>query len=143
MTRYIMLAGAMLLACNAGPAAAQTAAHPGAVVLSGHGVVPQNPSPPKLNLTDAQRETIRDAVRAEPTEIEFKLKTTKAAADANPKIGDKLPKGVTAHAVPQTLRSQLPQLADYKYAKMKDTVFIVNPMNDRIVDMFPETRPPG
>jgi len=113
----------------------------GAVELSGGTKVPQNPSLPKLNLTDKQREQIRKAVLTEPTEVEFRLKATKSAKDFNPVVGATIPKGVKAQSLPTPVLSQIPELRDYMYVKIKDQVLIVNGMTNKIVDMFPETQP--
>jgi hypothetical protein len=113
----------------------------GAVEQSGGNVVPQNPSPPQLHLNAAQRERIRQALLSKDTEVEFKLKTTKSAKDFNPKIGAKLPTGVKPDGLPSELTQQIPQLADYGYAKMKDQILLVNAMTGKIVDIIPETQP--
>jgi len=113
----------------------------GAVELSNGTVVAQDPSLPKLNLTDAQREQIRKGVLTEHTEVEFRLKATKSAKDFTPTVGTKLPKGIEGHSLPSAVLAQLPQLRDYKYVKIKDQVLIVNAMTKTIVDMFSETRP--
>ncbi|MDA9422661.1 MULTISPECIES: hypothetical protein [Bradyrhizobium] len=113
----------------------------GAVELSNGTKVPQNPSLPKLNLTNMQREQIRKSVLPENTEVEFRLKSTKSAKDFNSAIGEKLPKGVKANSLPTQVLSQIPDLRDYLYVKMKDQVLIVNGMTNRIVDMFSETQP--
>jgi hypothetical protein len=39
------------------------------------------------------------------------------------------------------LTQQIPELADYGYAKMKDQILLVNAMTDKIVDIIPETQP--
>jgi hypothetical protein len=113
----------------------------GAVELSNGIKVPQNPSLPKLSLTNMQREQIRKTVLTEHNEVEFRLKATKAAKDFTPTVGAKLPKGVKAQSLPIRVLSQMPELRDYMYVKMKDQVLIVNGMTSRIVDMFPETQP--
>jgi len=113
----------------------------GAVELSNGTKVPQNPSLPKLNLTNIQREQIRKAVLTEHTEVEFRLKATKPAKDFSPAVGAALPKGVKAQSLPTPVLSQIPELRDYMYVKMKDQVLIVNGMTNKIVDMFSETQP--
>jgi len=113
----------------------------GAVELSGGTNVPASPSLPRLNLTNEQREQVRKAVLTEHNEVQFRLKSTKAAKDFTPAIGEKLPKGVKAQALPIPIRSQIPELRDYWYVKMKDQVLIVNGMTNKIVDMFSETQP--
>jgi hypothetical protein len=113
----------------------------GAVELSNGTNVPQNPSLPKLNLTNTQRKQIRKTVLTEHNEIEFRLKTTKAAKDFTPAVGAKIPKGVKAQALPTQVLSQIPELRDYTYVKMKDQVLIVDGMTNKIVDMFSEAQP--
>lgn len=113
----------------------------GPVVQSGGSIVPQNPSLPKLNLNPAQREQIRQTLLTKHTEIEFRLKTTKSAKDFTPKIGAKLPKGVKPDGLPSELTQQIPQLADYAYAKMKDQILIVNALTGKIAEIIPETQP--
>lgn len=132
----LICAAAALLAMTVAAPAADTR---GAVELSGGSNVPQNPSPPKLNLTDAQRDTIRTAVLTQHTEVEFNEKSTKPAKDFTPAVGDKLPAPIKATPIPQALLTQLPQLADYDYVKVKNQILIVNMMNKTIVDVFPET----
>jgi hypothetical protein len=113
----------------------------GAVELSNGTKVPQNPSLPKLNLTNMQREQIRKNVLTEHNEVQFRQKATKPAKDFTPAVGATLPKGIEAQALPTPVLSQIPELRDYKYVKMKDQVLIVNGMTKKIVDMFPETQP--
>ncbi|HEX3161979.1 MAG TPA: hypothetical protein VHQ92_05320 [Pseudolabrys sp.] len=113
----------------------------GAVELSNGTKVAQNPSLPKLNLTNMQREQIRETVLTEHNEVEFRLKATKPAKDFTPAVGATLPKGVKAQSLPTPVLSQIPELRDYMYVKMKDRVLIVNGMTNKIVDMFPETQP--
>src|SRR6516225_5702882 len=55
---------------------------PGAVELSNGTKVAQNPSLPKLNLTNTQREQIRKAVLTEHNEVEFRLKATGCRKEA-------------------------------------------------------------
>jgi len=56
-------------------------------------------------------------------------------------VGVTLPKGVKAQSLPTRVLSQIPELRDYMYVKMKDQVLIVNGMTNRIVDVFSETKP--
>ena len=113
----------------------------GAVELSNGTNVPQNPLLPKLNLTNMQREQIRRAVLTEHNEIEFRLKSTKAAKDFTPSVGATIPKGVKAQSFPTVVLSQMPELRDYMYVKMKDQVLIVNGVTNKIIDVFSETQP--
>jgi hypothetical protein len=113
----------------------------GAVELSNGTKVPQNPSLLKLNLTNVQREQIRKTVLTEHNEVEFRLKATKSAKDFTPAVGAKIPKGVKAQSLPTPVLSQMPELRDYMYVKMKDQVLIVNGMTSKIVDMFSEREP--
>jgi hypothetical protein len=113
----------------------------GAVELSNGTEVPQNPSLRKLNLTNMQREQIRKIVLTEHNDVQFRLKTTKSAKDFTPAVGATLPKGVKAQSLPTPVLSQISELRDYMYVKMKDRVLIVNGMTNKIVDVFPETQP--
>jgi hypothetical protein len=115
----------------------------GAVELSNGTKVPQNPSLPKLSLTNMQREQIRKAVLTGHNEVEFRLKATEPAKDFAPVVGATIPKGVKAQSLPMPVLSQMPELRDYMYVKMKDQVLIVDGMTNEIVDMFPETQPPS
>lgn len=91
-----------------------------------------------LHLTDAQHQKIRAAVAGLDTEITFQLKKSKSKRDFTPTLGAKVPSGLPVHALPSSLRQQLPMLADYKYMKVKGQIAIVNPMTKTIVDTFPE-----
>jgi hypothetical protein len=113
----------------------------GAVELSNGAKVPQNPSLRKLNLTNMQREQVRKMVLTEHNDVQFRLKTTKPAKDFTPAVGATLPKGVKAQSLPTPVLSQISELRDYMYVKMKDRVLIVNGMTNKIVDVFPETQP--
>lgn len=144
MRSRLMFTGAILFIAAAAPAFGADSASPnaqGAVEFSNGTKVPQNPSLPKLSLTDAQREQIRKSVVAQHSDVEFRLKSTKSARSFTPQVGAKLPKGVTGHSLPPEVLARLPQLRDYKYVAMKDKVLIVNAMSKKIVDMFPETTP--
>jgi len=124
-----------------GSALAQQPSNQGAVELSTGTKLPQRPSLPKLDLTNQQREQIRGGLLSEPTEVQFRLATTKSAKDFSPAVGAALPKGVKALGLPTQVLSQVPDLRDYMYVKMKDQVLIVNGMTNKIVDVFSETQP--
>jgi|SRR5207248_11501595 hypothetical protein len=134
-----LLCSVLVLAMTAlAPAADNTR---GAVEQSGGNVVPQDPTPPKLHLNDAQREQIRQALLSKHTEIEFQLPETKPAKDFAPKNGAKLPEAVKPDGLPSELTQQIPELADYGYSRMKDQILLVNTMTGEIVEIIPETQP--
>jgi hypothetical protein len=131
LTRKLFLCSALLLAMSvSAPAADDTR---GAVEQSG-GSLPQNPSLPKLNLNDDQRQQIRQTLLTKHTEV-------KSAEDFTPKIGAKLPTDVNPDGLPSGLTQQVPQLADYGYAKMKDQILLINELTGEIVDVIPESQP--
>jgi hypothetical protein len=131
LTRKLFLCSALLLAMSVSvPAANDTR---GAVEQSG-GSLPQNPSLPKLNLNDDQRQQIRQTLLTKHTEV-------KSAEDFTPKIGAKLPTDVNPDGLPSELTQQVPQLADYGYAKMKDQILLINELTSDIVDVIPESQP--
>lgn len=143
MSRFMFTGAALLIAATIPVWAQSNDTRPdmrGAVELNGT-KVPQNPKLPDLNLTNEQRERIRQGVLGRNTEVEFQLKSTKPAKEFMPAVGATLPKGVEGHSLPPEVLAQLPQLRDYKYVTMKDRVLIVNGMTKTIVDVFPETRP--
>jgi hypothetical protein len=137
--RNLLLCSAFLLAMSASSSAADNTR--GAVEQSGGNLVPQNPSLPKLHLTDTQREQIRQTLLTKDTEVEFKLKATKSAQGFMPKIGAELPKGVKPDGLPSELTQRIPQLADYGYSKIKDQILLVNEMTGKIADIIPEAQP--
>ena len=145
-SRVLFMSAALLMAATAPGFGADNQAQKtqktrGAVELSNGTKVPQNPSLPKLNLTNEQREQIRKGVLGRNTEVEFPLKSTKSAKNFTPQVGAQLPKSVKGHSLPPVVLAKLPQLRDYEYVTMKDQVLIVNAMTKTIVDVFPETHP--
>ena len=107
--------------------------------VNGPGGEKLKPPLPQLDLTDTERQKIRAAVKDVNNQIEFKIASTKKNAGFEPKIGDKLPGGLTTQGLPPKLTQELPKLADYKYAKLKGKIVIVNAMSGDIVDVFPES----
>jgi hypothetical protein len=136
-SRTAMLGMALMLAVVT---AAIGADNSGAVEQSNGNKVPQNPTLPKLNLTDAQREQIRKTLLARNTQIEFKMKETKPAENFEPKIDLKLPTAIKPTGIPGELIEQIPQLADYGYARLKDQILLVNGMTGKIAEIIPETK---
>jgi hypothetical protein len=55
---------------------------------------PVAPATPPLHLSDAQRTRIAGVLKKQDTETEFKLKKAKSAKSFEPKIDEKLPKGL-------------------------------------------------
>jgi hypothetical protein len=132
-----LCAGVLLIAAGA----AHGADTRGAVELTGAGLVPQSPALPKLNLDDAKREQLRQALSTTNSDIEFRLKATKPAKDFTPRVGAKLPKGVKPLGIPSALTQKIPALADYGYDKMKGDILVVNAMTGTIAAIVPETPP--
>jgi len=120
-------------------AGAQERPSAGAVPQNAPPAISQKQSVPPLALSQAQREKIGAAVRAEDTEVSFALKNAKGAQTFQPSVGTKLPKGLGLHPLPQPLVAEIKPLEHYTYVKFKDQVLIVNPMTRVIVDMFPQS----
>jgi hypothetical protein len=99
----------------------------------------QKPSLPPLALSQAQRESIRQAVSSEDAEVSFALKEAKGAESFEPSVGAKVPNALKLHPLPRPLIYQMQPLKRYTYIKFKHQVLIVNPMTREIVDMFPES----
>jgi len=100
--------------------------------------IPASVSVPPLNLSDADRAKIRQAVSQEDTEVTFQLKATKSAQSFEPSVGARIPASLKLHALPRPLIYELPILKRYTYLKFKHQVLIVNPMTRKVTDMFPE-----
>jgi hypothetical protein len=137
--RIALLCATLLLVAHAEVPAADNMR--GAVEQTGGTKIPQNPALPKLNLTDAQREQIRQTLLTKNTHIEFKMKETKPAETFTPKVGAELPKSVMPGGIPAELTQHIPQLADYGYAKMRDQILLVNALTKKIVAIIPEAQP--
>jgi hypothetical protein len=138
-SRAAMLCAPLILTAVVAAVAADN--NSGAVEQTGGNNVRQNPSLPKLNLTNAQREEVRNILLKRNTQIEFRTKETKPAAGFEPKIGAKLPAAIKPTGIPGELRQQIPQLADYGYARLKDQILLVNAMTGKIAEIIPETPP--
>ena len=144
--RGICLASAALLLIGVGMAAAASQAnnqHPAAVMQSkttGSATpVPQNVKPPPLNLTDQDRQKIRDAVVQHHDQIKLGKKATPEEKDFKPAVGAKVPSGIANKddALPQELVREIPVLKEYTYLLYNDQIMIVNPISKKVVDLFP------
>lgn len=142
--RGICLAGAALLLIAPAMAAAQgNNQHPAAVMQSATSgsatPVPQNVKPPPLNLTDQDRQKIRDAVTKQNDQTTLTKKSSKAEKDFKPAVGVKVPSGFAkkSDALPQDLVRQIPALKEYSYLVYNNQIMIVDPMSKKVVDMFP------
>jgi hypothetical protein len=105
----------------------------------GESVLHRAPMPPPLELSEARRAQIRQAVMREHSDVSFALKSAKPAQDFQPAAGAKLPKGLAAHPLPRPLVNELPVLKHYSYVKFRDDILIVNPMNKTIVQVIPQS----
>jgi hypothetical protein len=102
--------------------------------------VPVEGAAPQLHLSDAQRSRIRDVLASKHTDVSLELKENASAKSFEPKIDATLPKGLKGEAFPQPLISEIPETKRFTYLKFKDQVLIVDPINRKIVDVFPETK---
>jgi len=110
----------------------------GAVVQSIPPPVSQNPAVPPLHLSDAQRTRIQQALSQENSEVSFELKEAKPSQNFEPSLGAAVPTGLKPHPLPRPLIYEIPLLKRYTYLKFKHQVLIVNPVDRKIVEMFPE-----
>jgi hypothetical protein len=110
----------------------------GAVVQSIPPPVSQNPAVPPLQLSEAQRARIRQALSQENSEVSFELKESKPSENFEPSVGAAIPTSLKPHPLPAPLIYEMPLLKRYTYLKFKHQVLIVNPMNRKIVEMFAE-----
>jgi hypothetical protein len=133
---FLALAGAIVVTASA---AAQNTSHPGDVKQTIPPPVSQEVAPPPLSLSDDQRAKIKQVLAGHNTQVTFALKATQSARGFDPAIGTKLPPSLKTYALPPPLIYEMPNLKRYTYLKFKGKVLIVNPMDSKIVDMFPQT----
>jgi hypothetical protein len=97
-----------------------------------------NTMPDTIQLNDAQRQTIRQALAQEKTDEMFNEPGTKTQKDFAPAVGETVPAALHLQAMPTDLARKVPAVENYAYMKVKNQVLIVNPMSKKIVDMFPQ-----
>ncbi len=102
----------------------------GAASMTGTVADPVKPKPP-LQLTEAQRQRVVEAVSKEDT-------LNKPLPDYRPVVGAQAPKSAQAPAnpLPRPLVYEIPALKQYYYVRLPDTVMIVDPMTNKIVDLM-------
>lgn len=76
-----------------------------------------------LGLTDAQRKTILESIRA----------ANVPAERGNAKVAEALPATVEAREFSQAIRSQVPALGDVKYVRYSNKILLVTPSNHIVV----------
>jgi Spy/CpxP family protein refolding chaperone len=108
---------------------------PPAGILSDGTAVPNNQSPPKLNLTDAQRDQIRAAIDKRSTAVDFPLGTAQAAANFHPQIGAGVPTSMEGQTLPTELSEKIPALRRYVYVKMPDSAVLIDLMNRKVAEV--------
>jgi hypothetical protein len=133
---FLALAGAAVLVTSSA-AAQNSSSHSGDVIQTIPPPVSQKVAPPPLSLSDDQRAKIKQVLASHNTQVTFALKTTQSARGFDPAIGARLPPGLKTYALPPPLIYEMPKLKRYTYLKFKGKVLIVNPMDSKIVDMFP------
>jgi hypothetical protein len=102
--------------------------------------VPVDAAAPQLHLSDAQRSRIREVLASKHTDVSLEMKENEGAKSFEPKIDETIPKGLEAEAFPQPLISEIPETKRFTYLKFKEQVLIVDPINRKVVDMFPATK---
>jgi hypothetical protein len=114
------------------PPAPQASSDFAADTLSDGTVVPNRPTPAKLQLSDAQRAQIRAAVNTRSSEIDFPLGTAEAAKAFQPALGMGVPATMDGQTLPIALTDLIPALKDYVYLKFSDQAVIVDPMSRKV-----------
>jgi hypothetical protein len=110
----------------------------GAVTQSVPPPVSQNQTIPPIQLSNADRDKVRQALSSKDTEVTFGTKATRSAQSFEPKVGAVIPRSLKPHPLPRPLIYEIPLLKRYTYLKFKQQVLLVNPMNRKVVDLFPE-----
>jgi|ERR1043166_389499 hypothetical protein len=134
-TRSFAFGAALLFAISAAAPTADSRA----ILQGGRNIHPQNHSSPKLNLSAAERERIREMLVIKQPKKQ--IKPTKSAKQFWPTIGAVLPKAIKARGLPPALTRQISPLATCGYVKMHEQILIVNARAGRIVEIIPEIQP--
>jgi len=94
--------------------------------------IAEGPRAARLQLTEAQRQQVVQAVNPKDTE-------DKLPADFQPSVGATVPsqEKMPMHPLPRPLVYQVPVLKQYYYAKLPKNVVIVDPMTKKVVDVIP------
>jgi hypothetical protein len=93
-----------------------------------------------LKLSDEQRNRIREVLATQHTAVSLESKENEAAKSFEPKIDETIPKGLEGEAFPPPLTAEIPATKQFTYLKFKDQILIVNPMDRKIVDLFPQVQ---
>jgi hypothetical protein len=133
---------AMVSASHAAEDQAQGSRDPAKVIVQSgtSSGVPVDAAAPPLHLSDPQRARIREVLNTKHPDVSLEVKENEGAKSFEPKVGETIPKGLDGEAFPQPLISEIPETKRFTYLKFKDQVLIVDPVNRKIVDMFPETK---
>jgi len=121
---------------------AQDSRDPAKVIVQSHASsgVPVHAASPQLHLSDPQRARIRQVLNTKHPDVSLEVKENEGAKSFEPKVGETIPKGLEGEAFTQPLISEIPETKRFTYLKFKDQVLIVDPVNRKIVDMFPEAK---
>jgi hypothetical protein len=89
---------------------------------------------PPLQLDERQRAIIQAALATENTE-------QKAPPNFEPKVGDTLPQTMALDVMPERLVAREPSLQPFGYAKLANTVLVIDPMKKTIIAILPRQSP--
>jgi hypothetical protein len=89
---------------------------------------------PPLQLTDPQRKSIIEAVVVEHTH-------QRTPKDFQPQVGMKVDKAIQSHPMPRPLIYEIPALREYYYAKLDRNVLVIDPMDQKVVDVLAQKWP--
>lgn len=79
----------------------------------------------RLNLTEAQRDQIRQNLGQSPDET--------TPASFTPQLGETLPTGVTAKSLPSSVSSKITAIKTDEYAMVQNQILIVDPSSKKIL----------
>jgi hypothetical protein len=125
MHHFLIIAALLIVPAYFSPAFAQ-GANPG----PSRTVADPIPAKPPLTLTDEQRQRVVQAIKGSDT-------LDKLPEGFTPAIGAKVPpqEKLAAHPLPRPLIYEIPALQQYYYAQLADSVLIIDPMTNEVVDI--------
>jgi hypothetical protein len=86
------------------------------------------PTSPKLNLTLEQRYTIKEIVKD--------AKTDATPANVQAAVGEPIPQGVSPQPMPTAVAQKVPQVKAHRYFLTAEQVVIVDPKDNKVVEII-------
>jgi len=116
MARLLIALVALALLAEVAPAVAQGPTQPPLA------------SAPRINLTLEQQHIIKELIKD--------LKVAPAPATVKLVVGEAVPEGVTAQAMPAEIGQKVPQIKTHQFVLTADQIAIVDPKDHKVVELI-------